>query len=70
MVFADGACRAGDSPEREPKVTIKVGGVNFLKLAAGKTSGPVLFMTGKLKLEGDVMLASRLTSFFRIPSAN
>jgi putative sterol carrier protein len=32
-------------------------------------SGPVLFMTGKIKLDGDVMLASRLTSFFRIPSA-
>jgi hypothetical protein len=69
VVFADGACRATDSPKREPGVTIKVGGVHFLKLAANKASGPVLFMTGKLKLEGDVMLASRLTSFFRIPSA-
>jgi putative sterol carrier protein len=69
VIFADGACRASDSPEHEPKVTIKVGGVEFLKLAAGKASGPVLFMTGKLKLEGDVMLASRLTSFFRIPTA-
>ena len=69
VIFADGACSASDSPEREPKVTIKVGGVDFLKLAANKASGPVLFMTGKLKLEGDVMLASRLTSFFRIPSA-
>jgi putative sterol carrier protein len=29
-----------------------------------------MFMTGKLKLEGDVMLASRLTGFFRIPSAD
>ena len=69
VIFADGACRASDSPEREPRVTIKVKGVHFLKLAAGKASGPVLFMTGKLKLQGDVMLASRLTSFFRIPSA-
>jgi putative sterol carrier protein len=69
VIFADGACRASDSPGQEPKVTIKVGGVHFLKLAAGKASGPVLFMTGKLKLDGDVMLASRLTSFFRIPSA-
>ena len=50
-------------------MTIKVDGVHFLKLAANKASGPVLFMTGKLKLEGDVMLASRLTGFFRIPSA-
>ena len=30
------------------------GGVHFLKLAAGQASGPVLFMTGKLRLEGDV----------------
>jgi putative sterol carrier protein len=29
----------------------------------------VLFMTGKLKLEGDVMFASRMTSCFRIPTA-
>jgi putative sterol carrier protein len=50
-------------------VTIKTSGVEFLKLAGGKASGPVLFMTGKLKLEGDVMLASRLTTFIRIPSA-
>ena len=69
VIFAEGTCRAGDNPERDPKVTIKVSGVHFLKLAANKASGPVLFMTGKLKLEGDVMLASRLTSFFRIPSA-
>jgi len=69
VIFAEGTCRASDTPERDPKVTIKVSGVHFLKLAAGKASGPVLFMTGKLKLEGDVMLASRLTSVFRIPSA-
>jgi SCP-2 sterol transfer family protein len=69
VVFADGACRASDAPERDPKVTIKVNGVHFLKLSANKASGPTLFLTGRLKLEGDVMLASRLTSFFRIPSA-
>jgi SCP-2 sterol transfer family len=69
VIFAEGACRASDSPERDPKVTIKTNGVHFLKLAANKASGPVLFLTGKLRLEGDVMLASRLTSFFRIPSA-
>jgi SCP-2 sterol transfer family len=69
VIFADVTCRASNSPERDPKVTIKVSGVEFLKLAANKASGPTLFLTGKLKLEGDVMLASRLTSFFRIPSA-
>ncbi|HSD25378.1 MAG TPA: SCP2 sterol-binding domain-containing protein [Solirubrobacterales bacterium] len=69
VIFAEGTCRASNDPERDPRVTIKLNGVHFLKLAASRASGPTLFLTGKLKLEGDVMLASRLTSFFRIPSA-
>jgi putative sterol carrier protein len=69
VVFDDGRCTASDRIERDPQVTIKVGAVNFLKLAANQASGPTLFLTGKLRLEGDVMLASRLTGFFRIPSA-
>lgn len=69
VVFENGKCTASDEVKRDPNVTIKVGPVAFLKLAANKASGPTLFMTGKLKLEGDVMLASRLTTFFRIPTA-
>jgi putative sterol carrier protein len=69
VVFDDGRCGASDEPARDPQVTIKVRPLDFLKLAANQASGPTLFMTGKLKLEGDVMLASRLTSFFRIPTA-
>jgi SCP-2 sterol transfer family protein len=69
VIFKGGKCTASDEPKQEPKVTVKTSGVNFLKLAANQASGPTLFMTGRLKLEGDVMLAARLTSFFRIPTA-
>jgi putative sterol carrier protein len=69
VIFEGGKCTASDSPDREAKVTLKLNPVDFLKLAANQASGPTLFMTGRLKLEGDVLLASRLTSFFRIPSA-
>src|SRR5262245_65913862 len=44
VIFSGGSCRATSSPEREPQVTISTSGVEFLKLAGGKTSGPVLFM--------------------------
>jgi putative sterol carrier protein len=69
VVLDDGNCTVSTSPSREPAVTLKLKPANFLKLVSGCASGPTMFMTGKLKLEGDVMLASRLTSMFRIPKA-
>ena len=69
VVLEGGECSVSDSPSREPAVTLKLKPADFLKLVSGSASGPTMFMTGKLKLEGDVMLASRLTSLFRIPKA-
>jgi putative sterol carrier protein len=70
VVIKDGAVTVNEEPMADsPKVTISTAPVPFLKLVTGQQSGPVLFMTGKLKLDGDVMFASRMTSFFRIPSA-
>jgi putative sterol carrier protein len=69
VVFEDGTAKLSESPERDADVTIKVDPVSFLKLASNRANGPTLFMTGKLKLEGDLMLAQRMTSFFRIPTA-
>jgi putative sterol carrier protein len=69
VVFENGTAKLSEEPSRDAMVTIKVNPVDFLKLASNRASGPTLFMSGKLKLEGDLMLASRLTSFFRIPTA-
>jgi putative sterol carrier protein len=69
VVFENGAAKLSESPERDADVTIKVDPVSFLKLASNRANGPTLFMSGKLKLEGDLMLAQRMTSFFRIPTA-
>ena len=40
---------------------------DFLKLVTNNASGPMLFLRGRLKIDGDLMLASRLTGLFRIP---
>ena len=69
VVLEGGACTVSESPSREAAITLKLKPADFLKLVSGNASGPTMFMTGKLKLEGDVMLASRLTSMFRIPKA-
>lgn len=69
VMLADGTATLSEKPGREATVTIQATPLDFFKLASGRASGPTLFMTGKLKLEGDLMLASRLASYFRIPTA-
>jgi putative sterol carrier protein len=69
VVLDDGACAITDAPAREPRVTLRIGPVDFLKLVSGNANGPMLFMSGKLKIEGDLMFAATMTSLFRIPKA-
>ena len=69
LIVQDGKCEVAQIPSREPRVTIKVQPVAFLKLITNQASGPGLFMTGKLKIEGDLMYAPQIASLFRIPAA-
>ena len=69
-VIKDGTVTVNDEPATEdPKLAISAGPVPFLKLVTGQESGPAMFMKGQLKVKGDLMFATRLTSFFKIPSA-
>jgi putative sterol carrier protein len=70
VVLADGACTVTDEPANDPRVSFKIGPVDFLRLVSGNAAGPMLFMTGKLKIEGDLMYASTMTSLFRIPKTD
>jgi len=69
VVLEGGACTITDQPAKEPRVTLRIGPVDFLKLVSGNANGPMLFMSGKLKIEGDLMFAATMTSLFRIPKA-
>jgi putative sterol carrier protein len=65
---AGGACRVEKDPaEGEPRVTLKVDPVTFLRLVTGNASGPQLFLTGRLKIDGDLMFAARVQTLFEIP---
>ncbi len=66
-VIEDGTCKVTDQPNRAPRVTLTIGGVDFLKLVTGNASGPKLFMTGRLKVDGDLMFAARAAGLFEIP---
>jgi putative sterol carrier protein len=68
VVIENGTCTASDQPSREPRLTMTIDGVDFLRLVTGNAAGPMLFMSGKLKIEGDVAFAAMMQSMFRIPS--
>jgi putative sterol carrier protein len=69
-VFRGGEVKVSSEPVEQPRVTIKAAPVPFLRLVTGQQSGPAMFLTGKLKIDGDLLFASRMTSYFRIPSAS
>jgi putative sterol carrier protein len=66
-VIEDGTCTVSDQPSRSPTVTFTIDGVDFLKLVTGNVGGPKLFMTGRLKIDGDLMFAARAAALFEIP---
>jgi putative sterol carrier protein len=67
VVVRDGSLSYRDQPSEEPRVTFTMGGATFLRLVTGNASGPMLFMTGKLKIEGDMMFAPQVQGLFKIP---
>ena len=67
LTIRDGACSVSRGGDGEPDVTFRVGPVEFVKLIAGAESGPRLFVFGKLKIRGNLMLAARVQGFFKVP---
>jgi putative sterol carrier protein len=68
LQIADGRCRVhrGGS-EADPRLTITLDGAEFLRLATGNADPMQDYFTGKIKLNGDIMLAAKLPSLFRVP---
>jgi putative sterol carrier protein len=62
-------CVAKPGVADDYKVKLTAPTVLFLKLITGKQDGPSAFMTGQLKIDGDIMLASRLLGFFELPQS-
>lgn len=72
--FYEVAIRAGEfavnrQSSGPARVTLTIDAVDFLKLAAGAANGPELFMQGRLKVAGDLVFATQVSTFFTIPQA-
>ena len=67
MRIADGRCEIDQGRAESPRVTIRIGLGDFLHLITGAANGMQLFMTGKLKVSGDLFFAQTYQSWFDRP---
>jgi putative sterol carrier protein len=66
-----GRCRARRGENHtEPRLTITVDAAEFVRLATGNSDPMNAYFSGRLTLAGDIMLAAKLRSLFRIPGRN
>lgn len=62
VVMLDGQAEKVTEEDGEADTTIKVSWEDWQKMAAGELDGMTAFMTGKLKIEGDMSNAMQLQS--------
>jgi putative sterol carrier protein len=67
MRIADGRCEIDKGRAESPRVTIRIALADFLRLITGNANGMQLFMTGKLKVSGDLFFAQTYQSWFDRP---
>jgi putative sterol carrier protein len=64
LKIANGVCAAAKGATGPARITLTLALPNFLRMVAGKLNGQEAFMTGKLKLAGDMGLAMVMQSWF------
>lgn len=61
----DGAATVNQGPAGSPNMTITMAAQDFVDMTSGKLDGMSAFMSGKLRISGDMGLAMKLQSLFR-----
>lgn len=61
----NGAGSVGEGAHDEPNATLTMTSTNFVKMFNGKLSSTTAYMTGRLKIEGDMMMAMKLEKIIK-----
>ena len=64
--FADGEQDIGHGTVDSPNLTVTTSAETWEKIISGQLNGQAAFLTGKLKVKGDMSLAMKLPSLFKL----
>ena len=66
VVVQDGACTVSEGIHEAPSVTLSMAADTWLGMINKEINGMEAFMTGKLKAEGNIMLAQSIEQLFEL----
>lgn len=64
IIVKEGTCAVVEGEHDDPDVTLVMNTETLAGIASGETSGMQAFMAGQLRVEGDMMLATRISDLF------
>ncbi len=64
LIIREGTCQVLEGPVEEPDLTLITDADTLKEIANGETSGMSAFMGGRLRTEGNMMLAMKLGDLF------
>lgn len=70
VIIKDGVCSFGDGKVDNADLGITMADEDLVALFKGELNGMTAFMTGKLQIDGDLMLAQRMGTFFDASRVN
>lgn len=68
LKVADGQATSGEGKVESPTVSMKASAEDFVRITTGQLNPVTAVMSGKLRIRGDMVLATKLSSMFGKPS--
>jgi len=68
VAIKDGACAVTEGAHASPNMTMTMAASDYVDMINGKLNGQMAFMSGKLKIAGDMGLAMKMQSLFKRPA--
>ena len=64
----DGTLEVKEGVHPSPSMTMTMAGTDYVDMTTGKLNGQMAFMSGKLKISGDMGLAMKMQTLFKRPA--
>ncbi len=64
VTIADGSCSVDEGKADDPKATIRMDASDYVDMTTGKLNPMAAFMSGKVKVEGDLNTVMKIQQIF------